>query len=137
MSIRLADDVDVSRGDLIAAASDPVPLRQEVTALACWLGDDPLRPGARLLVKHGSRTVLAVVRSIDGRLDLDALRLAPTDRLALNDIGRVTVRFASPLPVESYSTSRRGGAFLLVDPDDGRTLAAVMADAVAPGEHPQ
>ena len=61
----------------------------------------------------------------------------PTDRLALNDIGRVTVRFASPLPVESYSTSRRGGAFLLVDPDDGRTLAAVMADAVAPGEHPR
>ena len=113
-----------------------MPLRQEVTALACWLGDEPLRPGARLLVKHGSRTVLAMVRSIDGRLDLDALRLAPTDRLALNDIGRVTVRFASPLPVEPYSTSRRGGAFLLVDPDDGRTLAAVMADAVAPGEHP-
>jgi len=137
VSLRLTDDVDVSRGDLISAASDPVPLRQEVTALACWLGDDPLRPGARLLVKHGSRTVLAVVRSIDGRLDLDALRLAPTDRLALNDIGRVTVRFASPLPVESYSTSRRGGAFLLVDPDDGRTLAAVMADAVAPGEHPR
>jgi sulfate adenylyltransferase subunit 1 len=46
------------------------------------------------------------------------------------------VRFASPLPVEEYATSRRGGAFLLVDPDDGRTLAAVMADAVAPGEHP-
>ena len=96
-----------------------------------------LRPGARLLVKHGSRTVLALVRSIDGRLDLDALRLAPADRLELNDIGRVTVRLASPLPVESYSTSRRGGAFLLVDPDDGRTLAAAMADAVAPGEHPQ
>ena len=68
-------------GDLLAAAADPVPLRQEVTALACWLGDEPLRPGARLLVKHGSRTVLAVVRSIDGRLDLDALRLVPTDRL--------------------------------------------------------
>ena len=77
VSLRLTDDVDVSRGDLIAAADDPVPLRQEVTALACWLGDDALRPGARLLVKHGSRTVLAVVRSIDGRLDLDALRLAP------------------------------------------------------------
>jgi len=135
VSLRLAHDVDVSRGDLIAAAADPVPLRQEVTALACWLGDDELRPGARLLVKHGSRTVLAVVRSVDGRLDLDALRLAPADRLGLNDIGRVTVRFASPLPVEAYSTSRRGGAFLLVDPDDGRTLAAAMADAVAPGEH--
>jgi sulfate adenylyltransferase subunit 1 len=76
------------------------------------------------------------VCSVDGRLDLDAMRLAPADRLQLNDIGRVTVRFASPLPVEDYSTSRRGGAFLLVDPHDGRTLAAVMAGALAPGEHP-
>jgi sulfate adenylyltransferase subunit 1 len=78
--------------------------------------------------------VLAVVRSVDGRLDLDALRLAPADTLSLNDIGRVTVRLASPLPVEPYADSRRGGAFLLVDPDDGRTLAAAMADATAPGE---
>jgi sulfate adenylyltransferase subunit 1 len=137
VSLRLADDVDVSRGDLICSAAEPVALRQEVQALACWLGDEPLRPGARLLVKHGSRSVLAMVRSIDGRLDLDALRLAPADSLALNDIGRVTVRLASPLPIEPYSTSRAGGAFLLVDPDDGRTLAAVMADAVAPGEHPR
>ena len=137
VTIRLEHEVDVSRGDVICSAADPVPLRQEVQALACWLGDEPLRPGARLLVKHGSRSVLAMVRSVDGRLDLDALRLAPADALALNDIGRITVRFASPLPVEEYATSRRGGAFLLVDPDDGRTLAAVMADALAPGEHPR
>jgi sulfate adenylyltransferase subunit 1 len=137
VTIRLADDVDVSRGDLVCSAAEPVELRQEVQALACWLGDEPLRPGARLLVKHGSRSVLAVVRSVDGRLDLDALRLAPADSLALNDIGRITVRLASPLPIEPYSTSRPGGAFLLVDPDDGRTLAAVMADALAPGEHPR
>ncbi|WP_377642206.1 sulfate adenylyltransferase subunit 1 [Oryzobacter terrae] len=134
VTLRLADDVDVSRGDLIASATDPVELRSEVPALACWLGDQPLHPGARLLVKHGSKSVLAMVRSIDGRLDLDTLRLVPADRLALNDIGRVTVRLASPLPVEPYSRSRTGGAFLLVDPDDGRTLAAVMADASAPGE---
>ena len=134
VTLRLADDVDVSRGDLLVAAHDVVPLRQEVSALVCWLGDTRLHPGARLLVKHGARIVLAVVRSVDGRLDLDALRLAPADTLSLNDIGRVTVRLASPLPVEPYADSRRGGAFLLVDPDDGRTLAAAMADATAPGE---
>jgi len=134
VTLRLADDVDVSRGDLLVAAHDVVPLRQEVSALVCWLGDTRLHPGARLLVKHGARTVLAVVRSVDGRLDLDALRLAPADTLSLNDIGRVTVRLASPLPVEPYADSRRGGAFLLVDPDDGRTLAGAMADATAPGE---
>ena len=78
------------------------------------------------------------MRSIDGRLDLDALRAgARGSRLALNDIGRVTVRLASPLPVEYYSTSRRGGAFLLIDPDDGRTLAAGMGATCRrrPDEH--
>jgi sulfate adenylyltransferase subunit 1 len=135
VALRLADDVDVSRGDVLVGADDVVPLRQEVQALVCWLGDRPLRDGTRVLVKHGARTVLAVVRSVDGRLDLDTLRLAETDSLSLNDIGRVTVRFASPLPVEEYARSRRGGAFLLVDPDDGFTLAAAMADAPAPGEH--
>ncbi len=134
VTLRLADDVDAGRGDVLVAADDVVPLRQEVQALACWLGDDPLRPGARVLVKHGSRTVLAVVRSVDGRLDLDSLRLVGADGLALNDIGRITLRFASPLPVEDYARSRRGGAFLVIDPDDGRTLAAAMADAPAPGE---
>ena len=139
VSLRLADDVDVSRGDLIAAGRrDPVPLRQEVTALACWLGDDALRPGAR-----AARQARVAHRARRGALDRRPARPRRPARwrrptgLALNDIGRVTVRFASPLPVESYSTSRRGGAFLLVDPDDGRTLAAAMADAVAPGEHPQ
>jgi sulfate adenylyltransferase subunit 1 len=134
VTLRLADDIDVSRGDVVVTADDVVPLRQELQALVCWLGDAPLRPGARLLVKHGSRTVLAVVRSVDGLLDLDALRLVGAENLALNDIGRVTVRFASPLPVEDYTRSRTGGAFLLVDPDDGRTLAAAMADAPAPGD---
>ncbi|MEO7423181.1 MAG: GTP-binding protein [Ornithinibacter sp.] len=134
VTLRLADEVDVSRGDLICAAGTPVALRHQVQALVCWLGDQPLHSGARLLVKHGSRTVLAVVQSVDGALDLDSLRLVPAARLALNDIGRVTVRFASPLPVEDYAISRSGGAFLLIEPDDGRTLAACMADAMAPGE---
>ncbi len=129
VTVRLADDVDVSRGDVLVAADDVAPLRQEVPALVCWLGDTPLRPGARVLVKHGARTVLALVRTVDGRLDLDTLRLVEAEGLALNDIGRVTVRLASALPVEPYARSRRGGAFLVIDPDDGRTLAAAMADA--------
>ncbi len=116
----------------------PVPLRQEVTALACWLGDDAAAPRARGCWSSTApaRCSPSCARSTAGSTSTPCAWRRPTG-LALNDIGRVTVRFASPLPVESYSTSRRGGAFLLVDPDDGRTLAAAMADAVAPGEHPQ
>jgi sulfate adenylyltransferase subunit 1 len=127
VSVRLADDLDVSRGDVIASASDaPRPVR-DVAALVCWLGDRPLRPDARLLLKHGARTVQAILRTIEGRLDLDDLHSVAADSLSLNDIGPVAIRLAQPLPVEDYAVSRSGGAFLLVDPDDGATVAAGMA----------
>ncbi|MGN6753451.1 MAG: sulfate adenylyltransferase subunit 1 [Intrasporangium sp.] len=132
VTVRLADDLDVSRGDVIASASDaPRPVR-DVEALVCWLGDRPLRPGARLLLKHGARTVQAIVRTVEGRLDLDDLHSVAADSLSLNDIGRITIRLAQPLPVEDYAASRPGGAFLLVDPHDGATVAAGMATVERP-----
>jgi sulfate adenylyltransferase subunit 1 len=133
VTLRLADDVDVARGDLLAAAdAAPVPT-QDVTGTVAWLSDRPLLPRAHVLLKHGSRTVRAVVRDVVGRLDLDTLDVADltaADRLTLNDLGRVTLRLAAPLPVEPYARARRTGAFLLIDPDDGATLAAGMVDAV-------
>ncbi len=131
VTLRLADEIDISRGDVIAAAADaPVP-SQEVEAVVCWLGDAPLRPAQRLLLKHGSRTVQAFVRTIDGALDLGDLEAVPATSLSLNDIGWVSIRLATPLPVETYAVSRRGGSFLLIDAHDGRTVAAGMVGAMA------
>ena len=127
VTLRLADDVDLSRGDTLVAVDDVPALTQDVAGVLCWLGDAPLRPGARVLVKHRSRTVPAIVRSIEGRLDLDTLRSEPSESLSLNDIGQVRLRTASPLPIEDYSRSRSGGAFLVIDPTDGNTVAAGMA----------
>ena len=129
VTLRLADDVDLSRGDTRVAADDVPALTQDVTGVLCWLGDTDLLPGARVLVKHRSRTVPAIVRSIEGRLDLDTLATQPSDRLSLNDIGHVVLRIASPLPIEDYSRSRAGGAFLVIDPADGNTVAAGMASS--------
>jgi sulfate adenylyltransferase subunit 1 len=92
----------------------------------------PLRPGQRLLLKHGSRTVQTAVRTLDGVLDLDDLHAVPSEALSLNDIGLVTLRLAAPVPVENYSVSRRGGSFLLIDAHDGRTVAAGMVGATLP-----
>jgi sulfate adenylyltransferase subunit 1 len=129
VTIRLSDDIDVARGDLVAAAADaPVPT-QDVVATVAWLGDRPLHPRTTVLLKHGTRTVKAQVREIAGRLDLDTLdttELLGADVLTLNDLGRVTLRLAAPVPVEPYARARRTGAFLLIDPDDGTTLAAGM-----------
>jgi len=132
VTLRLADEIDISRGDVIASALDAPEPTQDIRAVVCWLGDAPLRPGQRLLLKHGSRTVQSAVRTIDGALNLDNLRAVPADSLPLNDIGLVTLRLASPLPVEDYSTSRRGGSFLLIDAHDGRTVAAGMVGATLP-----
>jgi sulfate adenylyltransferase subunit 1 len=132
VTLRLADELDISRGDVIAAAADAPEPTQDIKAVVCWLGDAPLRPGQRLLLKHGSRTVQTAVRTLDGALDLDDLHTVPSESLSLNDIGLVTLRLASPVPVENYSTSRRGGSFLLIDAHDGRTVAAGMVGATLP-----
>ena len=88
-----------------------------------------LRQGARVLVKSGTSTVQALVSDIVGRRDLDTLALEPAAALEVNDIGQVRVRLASELPVEEYSSHRRAGAFLVIDPQSGYTLAAGIVTA--------
>lgn len=126
VTLRLTDEVDVSRGDVIAAAEGAPAVVQEGTAVLCWLAEVPLRGGQRVLLKHGSATVQAIVGQLEGRLDLDELSWHPASALDLNDIGRVSLRLARPLPLEDYRTSRSGGAFVLIDPVSGGTLAAGM-----------
>ncbi|MBD8078295.1 sulfate adenylyltransferase subunit 1 [Cellulosimicrobium arenosum] len=137
VTLRLAHEVDIARGDLIAAAHEAPEVTQDVEGTVAWLGDRPLLPGSRVLLKHTTRTVQAVVRDVVGRLDLDSAELQPAERLELNDIGRVTLRLASPIAAEEYVVARRTGAFLLIDGQDGGTLAAGMVgDALAAVRHP-
>ncbi|HEY0638617.1 MAG TPA: GTP-binding protein [Pseudonocardiaceae bacterium] len=133
VTLVLADELDVGRGDLIAHAAAPPVLTDRITATVCWLADRPLRAGARLLLKHGTRTVPAVVTDLLARFDEQ--RLSTVDdpgSLALNDIGRVALRTAEPLPVDDYAASRRTGSFILIDPGDGATLAAGMVGGRLP-----
>jgi sulfate adenylyltransferase subunit 1 len=126
LSLRLADEVDVTRGGLISSVLDaPVPVT-ELDAMVCWLAERPLLPGARVLLKHGTRTVQARVGAIVAGLDLDEMAPVEVERLALNDIGRVGIRLAAPILAEPYTRTRRGGSFLLIDPQTQGTLAAGM-----------
>ncbi|WP_093802501.1 sulfate adenylyltransferase subunit 1 [Streptomyces sp. Wb2n-11] len=129
VTVRLLDDIDVSRGDLIAPADAAPAVSREFGALVCHVADRPLTAGQRVLVKHTARTVKAIVQDIPSRLTLDDLSHHPDPgRLVANDIGRVVVRTAEPLALDAYADSRRTGSFLLIDPADGTTLAAGMAD---------
>jgi sulfate adenylyltransferase subunit 1 len=125
VTVRLADDIDISRGDLLAAAQAAPRVTTELDATLCWLSDKPLRPGARLLLKHGARTTQVIVGGLGALLDVDTVRYTDApEQLAINDIALVSLRTADPLPVDDYAVSRATGSFLLIDPPTGNTLAA-------------
>ncbi|MGW6456752.1 sulfate adenylyltransferase subunit 1 [Streptomyces sp. NPDC055078] len=128
VTVLLADDIDISRGDLIVPSSDTPPSSQDIEATVCHVADTPLAVGQRVLLKHTTRTVKAIVKEIPSRLTLADLSQHPQPgQLVANDIGLVRVRTAEPLALDSYADSRRTGSFLLIDPSDGTTLAAGMA----------
>lgn len=129
VTVLLTDDVDVSRGDLIAPTAHAPAVTQDITATACHLHERPLRVGERVLLKHATRTVKAIVKELPYRIDLSH-GLAHEENpaaLEVNDIGAVVLRTAEPLPVDAYAESRLTGSFLLIDPADGATLTAGMA----------
>ncbi|MFD4032587.1 sulfate adenylyltransferase subunit 1 [Streptomyces sp. NPDC058637] len=130
VTLRLADDLDISRGDLIAPAADAPDTTRDVEATVCHVADRPLTVGQRVLLKHTTRTVKAIVKDIPSRLTLDDLSQHPAPgQLVANDIGRVVVRTAEPIALDAYAASRGTGSFLLIDPADGTTLTAGMAGA--------
>ncbi|MBW0127288.1 sulfate adenylyltransferase subunit 1 [Pseudonocardia oceani] len=125
VTVRLADDIDLSRGDVLATAAAPPRVTNELDATLCWLSDKPLRPGARLLLKHGTRTTQVIVGALGDRLDTDTVSYVDApEQLAANDIARVSLRTADALPVDDYADIRATGGFLLIDPPTGNTLAA-------------
>nr|BAW27679.1 sulfate adenyltransferase [Streptomyces sp. SoC090715LN-17] len=136
VTLLLEDDIDVSRGDLIVPTGDAPATTQDVEATVCHVADRPLATGQRVLLKHTTRTVKAIVQEITSRLTLDDLSQHPNPgQLVANDIGRIKVRTAEPLALDPYADSRRTGSFLLIDPADGTTLAACMAgDSFATAE---
>jgi len=127
VTLTLADQIDITRGDLIAEPAGAPSGTKSVEAVVCWLDDEkPLREGQRVLLRHTTRVVRGIVGSLDGRLNLESLAAESVESFELNDIGRVTVRVAEPLFTTAYTQSHALGSFLLIDPQSGRTQAAGM-----------
>jgi sulfate adenylyltransferase subunit 1 (EFTu-like GTPase family) len=129
VTVRLAEELDVSRGDMIVTADAAPTVTSSFDATVCWMSDTPLQPGQRVLVKHTTRTVKAQVQTLHDRLDVTQLQAEPSDTLRLNDIGRVTVRTAQPLALDAYAEDRTTGAFIVLDEATGTTLGAGMVAA--------
>jgi bifunctional enzyme CysN/CysC len=128
VTIRLADDIDVSRGDMMCRPNNRPHSGQDIDAMVSWMAETPtLREGMKLAVKHTTRWVRAVVKDFQYRLDINTLhRDESADGLELNEIGRISLRTTQPLFYDDYRRSRETGAFILVDEATNNTVGAGM-----------
>jgi bifunctional enzyme CysN/CysC len=126
--ITLADDIDISRGDMICRPHNQPSVIQDVDAQVCWMDETAgLAVGKRYGIKHTSRWARAVVRELSYRIDVNTLhRIEDASELSLNEIGRIQLRVTKPLFVDAYQSNRQTGAFILVDEGSNRTVAAGM-----------
>ncbi len=125
--VRLADELDISRGDMICRPRNQPTTGQDVSAMVCWMAEAPMREGAKLALKHTSRWVRALVRDVQYRLDVNTLhRDGGAEELGLNDIGRVALRTTSPLFYDEYRRNKATGSFILVDEATNVTVGAGM-----------
>jgi bifunctional enzyme CysN/CysC len=128
VTIRLADDLDVSRGDFLCRPNNKPHTGQDLDAMVCWLSESgSLRPGAKYAIKHTSRWARALVKDLQYRLDVNTLhRDEAAGELSLNEIGRVRLRTTAPLFFDEYRRNRTTGSFVLVDEATNNTVAGGM-----------
>ena len=132
VTVRLEDDIDVSRGDMICRPQNAPTPSQDIDAMVCWMSSTPLRPRQKLAIKHTTRTCRALIKDVQYRLDVNSLhRDLETKQLGLNEIGRVQLRTTVPLLCDSYETNRTTGSFILIDEATGVTVGAGMINAAS------
>ena len=128
VTIRLADDIDIARGDLICRPHNTPTVTQDIEAMICWMDEThTLQPGHKYTIKHTTRTARALIKNLHYRLDVNTLhRDDTTTHLTLNDIGRVRLRTTQPLLADPYRRNRTTGGFILIDESTNRTVGAGM-----------
>ena len=128
VAVRLEDELDVSRGELICKPEEAPVVGRELEADVCWMSDRPLRAGGRYAIKHTTSNASTIVDQLKDVVDVHTLERSagPPAELALNDIGRIGLRTSSPLAFDPYARNRRTGSFILIDETSNETVAAGM-----------
>ena len=126
VTLRFADQIDISRGDMIVEAEDPPVTARELEAIVCWMSERPMRPEGRYVIKHTTRTARTVIKELEHRVDVNTLDHVLAQELALNEIGRVRLRCSAALMVDPYTRNRTTGSFILIDETTNDTVGAGM-----------
>jgi bifunctional enzyme CysN/CysC/sulfate adenylyltransferase subunit 1 len=132
VTIRLDDDIDVSRGDMICRPQNAPSPAQDIDAMICWMSTSPLKPRQKLAIKHTTRMARTMIKDVQYRLDVNSLhRDLETKQLGLNEIGRVQLRTTVPLLCDPYDKNRTTGSFILIDEGTGVTVGAGMINSAS------
>ena len=128
VTLRLAHNVDISRGDMIVRTDDTPPtLSAQVTLMVCWLNHQPLRTGGRYIVRHTSDETVAIIQKVHYKIDIQTLgQLSGEVRVDMNDIACIRIKTLRPLKFDSYSTNRISGSLVLIDENTFETVGAGM-----------
>lgn len=127
IAMRLEDEIDISRGDMIVHAEHLPHIESQMDAMLCWMDDQPLNTARKYLLKHNSHTVRCMIRKVEYRVDIEQLQHEKdVTSLALNEIGRCALRTTAPLIFDAYTRNRQTGSFILIDEVTHRTVAAGM-----------
>jgi sulfate adenylyltransferase subunit 1 len=127
VTLTLTDEIDISRGDMIVKKNSPPKVEQDLEAMICWFSNKPMQHRAKLILRHTTREMQAVVKEVKYHVDINTLhKVEGVDSFAMNDIGRVSLRTASPVIHDSYRRNRQTGSFILIDPGTNETVAAGM-----------
>ncbi|MEV4479427.1 sulfate adenylyltransferase subunit CysN [Micromonospora coxensis] len=128
VTVRLEDEIDISRGDLICRPNNAPAVSQDIEAMVCWMDETrPLQIGGKYAIKHTTRSARAIVRALHYRLDINTLhRDEAAGELKLNEIGRVRLRTTIPLLADEYRRNRTTGGFVIIDETTNRTVGAAM-----------
>ncbi len=131
VALRFADQLDVSRGDMVVEADDQPVVARELEAMVCWMSEQPLTPRGRYTIKHTTRSARATVEEIEYRIDINTLRHEQATQLSLNEIGRLKLRTSVALIVDPYARNRTTGSFILIDESTNDTVGAGMVLAAS------
>ena len=127
VTLRLTDDLDISRGNMICRPNNAPTVTQEIDAMLCWFSEKPLQERNKYVIKHTTRSAKALVRELHYRMEVNTLhRDETTTSLSMNDMGRVSLRVTEPLFVDEYRRNRTTGSFILIDEGTNETVGAGM-----------
>ncbi|MEO8588443.1 MAG: sulfate adenylyltransferase subunit CysN [Flavobacteriales bacterium] len=123
----LADEIDISRGDMIVSPNNAPQTSQDIDVMLCWFNERPLVPGGKYAIKHTTRDARCMIKEVKYRMDINTLHKAERDAtIRMNDIGRVQLRTTVPLHFDIYARNRNSGSLILIDEGTNETVAAGM-----------